>query len=339
MPDIYTEDEARTLVRANMLAASRQAQSNPEANPLADLMLGADRALGHIDRVAPGFESGARIAVPAVASGAIDLTRALTMGEASEGFVRLNLVDAGKTNELDPSSLMSQNSRVVAAGSRLIIAPEKPAPQFGPQSGANHPGFYTNPSKVRHVEPAAFASVTDGQEAALSATPFADADFSWGDAPNFAFRSKITRAQRRDVGGDQLSDDFLIAISLGLGELMDRLFLAAVLAAPTTAFTIGALAARHAKLAEARALVGTAGAGASFRGDGAFVAGPGIPAELTAATDKTVIGLFNRAAVAIRPELSVHVKRLNVSGDQELIVFGNMQPVIPNPSTDFWTVS
>ncbi|SQA57444.1 Uncharacterised protein [Burkholderia cepacia] len=309
----------------------------PQPNPLHEVFDNSTRALGYADVGAA--DAPHRIAVPAVASGGIELTRAFAMREGFESYYRLNLVEAGKTNELDPSALMRDNSRVVSAGARLIVAPEKPAPQFGPQSGANHPGFYTNPSKVRHVEPAAFASVTDGQEAALSAIPFEDADFSWGDAPNFAFRSKITRAQRRDVAGDQLSDDFMIAIALGLGELMDRLFLAAVLAATPAAFTIGALAARHAKLDEARALVGTAGASASWRGDGAFVAAGGIPAELTAATDKTVVGLFNRAAVAVRPELSVHVKRLNVSGDQELIVFGNLQPVIPNPSTDFWTAT
>ncbi|QCU53376.1 hypothetical protein FFM54_29240 [Burkholderia pseudomallei] len=310
----------------------------PQPNTLHEIFANSTRALGYADVGAA--DTPHRIAVPAVASGGIDLTRAFAMREGFESYYRLNLVEAGKTNELDPEALMRENSRVVAAGARLIVAPEKPAPQFGAESGANHPGFYTNPSKVRHIEPAAFgASVPDGQEAPLSPIPFADADFSWADAPNFAFRSKITRAQRRDVAGDQLSDDFMIAIALGLGELMDRLFLAAVLAATPTAFTIGALAARHAKLDEARALVGTAGAGASFRGDGAFVAGPGIPAELTASTDKTVVGLFNRAAVAIRPEVSVHVKRLNVSGDQELIVFGNLQPVIPNPAMDFWTVA
>ncbi|NVH69333.1 hypothetical protein G4D37_24685 [Burkholderia pseudomallei] len=309
----------------------------PQPNTLHEIFANSTRALGYADVGAA--DTPHRIAVPAVASGGIDLTRAFAMREGFESYYRLNLVEAGKTNELDPSALMGENSRVVAAGARLIVAPEKPAPQFGPQSGANHPGFYTNPSKVRHIEPAAFASVTDGQEAALAAIPFADADFQWNDAPNFGFRSKITRAQRRDVAGDQLSDDFMIAIALGLGELMDRLFLAAVLAATPAAFSIGALAARHAKLDEARALVGTAGASASWRGDGAFVAAGGIPAELTAATDKTVVGLFNRAAVAVRPELSVHVKRLNVSGDQELIVFGNLQPVIPNPSTDFWTAA
>ncbi|OXI91049.1 hypothetical protein CFB40_12150 [Burkholderia sp. AU31652] len=309
-----------------------------QPNPIHELMEGAQRALGYVEHDRPNGEVF-RTPKPAVSSGSIDLTRAFAMREGFESYYRLNLVDAGKTNDLNPEALMRENSRVVAAGARLIVAPEKPAPQFGAESGANHPGFYTNPSKVRSVLPASFASVTDGQDAALSAISFEDADFSWSDAPNFAFRSKITRAQRRDVGGDLLSDDFVIAIALGLGEMADHLFLAAVLAATPAAFSIGALAARHAKLDEARALVGTAGAGASFRGDGVFVAGPGIPAELTASTDKTVVGLFNRAAVAVRPELSVHVKRLNVSGDQELIVFGNLQPVIPNPAADFWTVA
>jgi hypothetical protein len=88
---------------------------------------------------------------------------------------------------------------------------------------------------------------------------------------------------------------------------------------------------------EANSRVVTAGDGAEIAGDGSFRAG-GVLAELTAATDKTVIGVFNRAAIAFRPELSVHVKRLNANGDSELTVFANAQAVLPN-AADFWTVS
>lgn len=253
---IYTEDE----VRIPMGAHSRAGQC--QSNPLDAVMEDATSALGYSD-YQRGDNEIIRMPKAAVASGGIDLTRAFTMADGYESFYRLNLVPAGKTNDLNPEALMRENSRVVAAGARLIVAPEKPAPSYGLESGANHPGFYTNPSKVRHVEPASFASVTDGQEAALSPIPFADADFSWPNAPNFAFRSKITRAQSRDVGGDQLGDDFMIAIALGLGELADHLFLSAVLAATPAAFTLGALATRHAKLDEARALVGTLGNSAS----------------------------------------------------------------------------
>ncbi len=306
-------------------------------NPLKNLFDQGQRALGYAE--VGSAEAPHRIAKPAVASGGLDLTRELTLNDTGSNYVRLNLVDAGKTNQLDPSAIIAANSRVIRAGAHLFVAPEKPAPVFNVDSGNNHPGFYENPAKFRHVLPAAFSTIADGSEASLSQIPFDDADLTWSDAPNLAFRSKITRAQRRDVGGDMLSDDFVIAIALGLAEQIDAMFLAAVLAATPAAFSMGALAARHALIKDACALVGTAGAGASWRGDGAFVAAGGIPAELTAATAATVVGLFGRAAVGVRPELAVHVKRLNTSGDQELIVFANAKPLIPSPAADFWTAS
>ncbi|WP_175978033.1 hypothetical protein [Burkholderia sp. BCC1047] len=320
--------------------AGRRTNSVANTTTLKDVFDGATRAMGATMHIAPGFDTGPVIRQPAVASGIIDLTRALTPAGASDGVYHVNTVPAAVTNDVDPLAVMRAHSRVVSfGGARLIVASEKPRPVFGSESGMNAPGFYRDVSKVRTVLPAALASVTDGQDAALSPIPFADADFSWGDAPNFAFRAQITRAQRRDVAGDQLAADFMLAIAMGLGELADSLFMQAVLAATPAAFSIGALAARHAKLDEARALVGTAGAGASFRGDGVFVAAGGIPAELTASSAGTIAGLFNRAAVAIRPELVVHVKRLNLQDTQELVVFGNLRAVIPNAAGDFWTVA
>ncbi|MEF9386507.1 hypothetical protein V4890_12895 [Ralstonia solanacearum species complex bacterium KE056] len=340
--EALTDDQVRVAFDAAFgnAPAGRRTDSLANTTTLKDVFEGATRAMGATMHIAPGFDTGPVIRQPAVASGVIDLTRALTPAGASDGVYHVNAVPAGVTNDVDPLAVMRAHSRVVSfGGARLIVASEKPRPVFGSESGMNAPGFYRDVSKVRTVLPAALASITDGQDAALSPLPITDADFHWSDAPNFAFRAQITRRQRRDAGGDQLAEDFMIAIAMGLGALADSRFVQVVLAAMPAAFSIGALAARHAKLDEARALVGTAGAGASFRGDGVFVAGPGIPAELTASSAATVAGLFNRAAIAIRPELSVHVKRQDMQDTQELTVFGNLKAVIPNASGDFWTVA
>lgn len=342
--ETLTDDQVRVAFHAAFgnQPAGRRVDDLANTTTLKAVFDGARSAHGAHYHAAPGFEAEGRVVrMPAVASGVIDLTRALSPAGASDGVYHVHALPAGTTESLDPLAVMRAHSRVVSfGGARLIVASEKPRPVFGSESGMNAPGFYRDVSKVRTVLPAALASVTDGQDAALSPIPFTDSDLHWSDAPNFAFRAQITRAQRRDVGGDQLAEDFMLSIAMGLGELADALFLKAVTDATPAPFTIGALAARHAKLDEARALVGTAGAGASFRGDGVFVAGPGIPAELTASSAATVAGLFNRAAVAIRPELAVHVKRSQSLQDtQELVVFGNMQAVIPNAAGDFFSIA
>lgn len=303
----------------------------PQQNPIAQAAAEARHALGFREHRTPGFDEPKRIPAPAVASTSMDLSRALTLGATPDGVYGLNMVPAGETTDLDPRSVIEANSRVVQAGARLIIAHPKPAPNFGGQ-----PVFYHDDALVRSVDPANFQTVVDGAEATLSPLPIHDAAFGWATTPHQAFRAKITRADHRAVGGDQLNEAFMVAVLRGLGELADKLLLQAILAAAPAAFTFGAAAARHAKIDELRALVGTAGNGAEIAGDGSFRAA-GVFAELTAATDKSVVGLFNRAAVAMRPELSVHVKRLNVNGDTELIVFANSQAVLPN-AADFWTV-
>ncbi|QOK96855.1 hypothetical protein HF909_10710 [Ralstonia pseudosolanacearum] len=304
----------------------------PQQNPVAQASAEARHAMGFHEHFTPGIDEPKRIPAPAVGSSGMDLSRALTLAGAVDGVHHLNSVLAGETKDLDPRSVIEANSRVVQAGARLIIAHPKPAPNFGTQ-----PVFYHDDALVRSVDPAPFATVADGAEATLSALPIHDAAFGWATTPHQAFRAKITRADHRAIGGAELDDAFMVAVLRGLGELADKLLLQAILAATPAAFTFGAAAARHAKYEELRALVGTAGNGAGIAGDGSFRAG-GVFAELTAATDKTVVGLFNRAAVAIRPELSVHVKRLNAVGDTELIVFANTQAVLPN-AADFWTVS
>ncbi|MXK57953.1 hypothetical protein GRT41_15845 [Burkholderia pseudomallei] len=341
------ENEQRPLshlsdaqVRAQLEAhgATAGQRYTAQSNPVAQAAEVAMRAMGFHEHFTPGIDEPKRIPTPAVGSGGMSLDRALSLAGAADGVYGLNMVPAGETNDLDPRSVIEANSRVVTAGARLIIAHKKPRPIYDPQSGNNHPGFYEETALVRHVDPAAFATVVDGADAALSPFPIHDASFAWGSTPHQAFHVKSTRAQHRAVGGAELNDAFMVAILRGLGELADQLLLNAILAATPAAFTFGAAAARHAKYDELRALVGTAGTGAGIAGDGSFRAG-GVFAELTAATDKTVVGLFNRAAIAFRPELSVHVKRLNVVGDTELTVFANAQAVVPNPAGDFWTVN
>lgn len=307
--------------------------NNTQANPIRVASEAADREPGFdIRRYGPGADEVRMTPKPPAGVGIANLTRAMKLGDVPEGIYGLNIVPAGESIDLNPQTIIEQHSRAAAAGARIIIAQPKPSEvREGVQL------MYRDSALVRNVDPANFQIVVDGADAAESPLPLHDAAFDWAATPHQAFRAKIARAQRRAVGGEQLDDAFMISVLRGLGLLADKLLVSTILAATPGAFTFGAAAARHAKIEELRALVGTAGTGAEISGDGSFRA-KGVLAELTAATDKSVIGLFNRAAVAIRPEVSVHIKR-DVNGDSEMTVFVNAQAVVPFASGDFWTVS
>lgn len=200
-------------------------------------------------------------------------------------------------------------------------------------------GFFEDAALLRVIDPAAFQTLADGADATASAMPTRDALFTWPSVPTAAFRTTITRAQNRQVGGgEDLRSALLEAILRGLAEYSDGLLLAAIAATTPAAFSFGAAAARHLKLEDLSGLIGTSGAGAAFRGDGAFVVNPGIPAELTASHAASFIGAFGTAGIALWPELSVHVRRMSVNGDLDVTCLVNAQAVVADPSK-FWTVA
>lgn len=304
-----------------------------QSNPLREISDAASRALGWHDHFSAGVETPRRTPSPAVASGGVDLLRALDLGATPDGVYRLDARKAGETQALDPRAVIEAHSRCVAAGARLIVAAPAPTPPLG-----DGIVLYRQEALVRSTDPAAFATVADGAAAVDSALPFHDASFQWQDAPSIAFSATITRPQHRAVGGDQLLDDLMISILAGLGEAADKSLLAAIAATAPAAFSFGLAAARHLTYDRLRALIGTNGTGAIIAGDGSFRANPGVQAELTAAHTGTFIGAFGRSAVAIRPELQVHFKRLDVNGSQEVTVFANVQAIVPDAGS-FWTVT
>jgi len=258
--------------------------------------------------------------------------RGLTLAWRRRVGVPFVNVPAADTVEIDPMDVLRANSSVARAGARILVAQMAPAEVHGGLQV-----MYHQDALLRTVDPSPFALVADGAEAATSPHPVHEALFNWTNCPSYAFRTKITRADRRSIGGDGLRAAIMIGVLKGLGELADNLVLQAILAATPAAFSLGAASARFSRFDELRALVGTAGIGAVVGQDGVLRAN-GIMAELTAAANQTVIGRFTRSAVAIRPELAVHAHRINNNGDTELTVFANAQAVVSNAG-DFWVAA
>lgn len=337
MPEIYTPEEARTMMQAHSrTGVSSDAQ--PNQNPLAALMENAERALGYAD-VGPA-EAPHRIRTPAASRVAIDLSQFVADGNPSPNVHGVQNRPTGETLTLDPRAVIEAHSVVAQAGASIIIsAPRDRAIAINGNKTDGLMGFYQDPQLVRNVDPAQFATLADGADATVSAIPTHDATFTWPSVPTAAFRTTITRAQNRALGGgDDLRDALLRSVLMGLGLYADKLLLAAIAAATPAAFTFGAAAAKFLKVDDLRAIIGTTGTGAGYRGDGTFMANPGIPAEITDATEGTYIGSFGSAAVAIWPELTVQARRLSTAGDLEVTCLVNAQAVLPDAGK-FWTAA
>lgn len=319
----------------------------PQQNPLAVVDEQARNASPFQEKWTPGFDEPRLIPQNAAASTTFDLGRAMVVNSETAYMLGLVTPDvdhdhsfdvpfvdvpAADTVEIDPMAVLRANSSVARAGARILVAQVAPTEvREGIQL------MFHQDQLLRSVDPAPFALVADGAAAASSPHPTHDSQFEWTNCPSYAFRTLISRADRRSIGGDGLRAAVMIAILKGLGELADKLMLQAILATTPSTFSLGAAAARFAKFDELRALIGTAGTGAAVGQDGTLRA-EGIMAELTGGATDTVIGRFTRTAVAIRPELAVHAHRINNNGDTEITVFCNAQAVVSN-AHDFWVAA
>lgn len=236
--------------------------------------------------------------------------------------------EAGKRSNL--SAALANASRVAGAGAVII-----PVPEPEPAKTVNGvTAFERAAMRFDLIEAATFAAVADGDDAPDSALPFFSAPIEIGETANLAFRVKLTRAERRAYEAGYLSDVALASICLGLARAADKVLLDAIAAAAPGVFSLGAAAARGFKFSELRALVGTAATGAAVNQDGALRVA-GVPAEMTTDATGTVIGAFNRSAVAISERITLTAERANVRSDLNVTCWANMHALLPMPGA-FW---
>jgi len=292
---------------------------------VADAIERATRALGYYDHIPVGMTEGKRMPQAAAALATLDLTAALDLPPLTGEVIAANA--PAKTVKLNAHLIAS--SRVAQAGARIIVAKEKPYEQ-----GL---AMYRDVGVFRIVERATFVDVADGAEVSASDLPVFDASIHWPDAPSIAYRTSLTRRQQKDVGGEDLAAQVLHSVVAGLAVSADRACLTAISAANPGTFSLGAAAARSLAFGELRGFVGRTGAGAAVDAAGTLRCA-GVESELTETVADSFVGSFTRCAVAIRPEISVHFRRLNATGDLEAVVFANMLPLIPDPSA-FWRVA
>lgn len=226
------------------------------------------------------------------------------------------------------------NSRCAAAGATIITRPDPTrALAVGRDKGI---AFQRVAKYFSTIEAAPFATVADDTDVAVSNLPISRATLNWAESVQKSVRFELPRSLQRQVGYDQIVDEVMLAFVFGLARASDAVLLEAILASTPATFTPAAVATKGLRITELRALEGTDGAGAGWRGDGQFAAAGGILADTTADAAGTVIGSFGRAGVAIHESIDLIIERRNLQGDLVLTAHANMIPMLPNPGV-FWT--
>ncbi|PPT99401.1 hypothetical protein XaraCFBP7407_02820 [Xanthomonas arboricola pv. arracaciae] len=240
---------------------------------------------------------------------------------------------------MDPLAAARAHSRVAQAGTVLLLR----APHIQPQpTGLRGDVVLSRQvSGITVIKPLALRPIADGagtpDQAAL---PVSQAHVDWSDegaTPVYGARLVLSRAAFRDrLHNGTLEHSLLASILAGIGAMADQALLTALSGANLPEFSIGAAAAAGLPFNSLRALVGTAGAGATVADDGTLRAAR-VLAELTDATAGTFVGAFNSAAVMLDNEARVIVDRGATDGSLVVTVYGSAAALIPDPSK-FWKV-
>lgn len=244
---------------------------------------------------------------------------------------------AGSAIRMDAA--LVANSRAAQAGARVLIQAENTkAHAVGPTGGVV---MERRPVRFSNIEAAPFGVVDINTEAnaPIVALPVFSTDIDWrsADIQHLAVRFEIPRSARRAIDAEDLWAEIVASLTLGLSRAADQVMLAALAAAPLTAFTLAKAAAEGLQFDELRGLVGTNGAGAVVAQDGAMRVA-GVASELTADTAATIVGAFNRCAIAVNEDISIHAERLGKAGHLSVTCWAQMLAVVPD-ANKFWTVA
>lgn len=232
------------------------------------------------------------------------------------------------------------NSRVAKAGAHVILRAES-SNVFQVGKTPDAVAIERLPARFVNIDAASFATVAEDDDAPsvalASVVRAADLTADWGAAKMKAFSMELKRSDLHRVKEDELLAEVMTAITLGVARAADEVLLSAITAATPNVFSLAALAARGLQLGDVRALAGTSATGAAVGADGVLRVA-GVPAGLTPDMAGTLIGAWNRVAVAVNDEVTVIFERVDPNGRLALSVWATMLPVIPDPSV-FWTVA
>ena len=257
---------------------------------------------------------------------------------------RLRRIPAGRRNlsqaTVDPLAIARSTSRLAAAGAHLILR-EPPIPH----KDSGHSGIIVMQREVSGfsvIQPLPLSAVADNTDSPLlTELPVKSASLDWSDenrAPAFGVQLEIPRNEYRDRLYDGTLDEVLtVAILAGIGRIADQALMDALSAASLPDFTLAGAASSGLAFHQLRAIVGTAGVGATVGQDGVLRAS-GVSAELTDTGNQTFIGAFDHAAVVLDRDIRVIAEKTGKAGALAVTVYGAAAPLLPDKAK-FWKVA
>lgn len=244
---------------------------------------------------------------------------------------------AGEVHRLDTALLL--NSRVMQAGARLIVMPSSMEPVSDKQN--RFVGFRDEPAGFVTIEAASLDALTldVNQEGSVTAQPIPvhEAKVNRDGWTQRGLRFELKRSTMKAKGMPLLTAEMMTAIALGIARAADQELLSAIAATTPAAYSLAAASAEGLRFGELRAIVGTGAAGAAVNDSGRLHVS-GVPAELTPDMAGTLVGAWDRSALAINDEIQLLVERTNANGSMAVTCWVDMQPLLPEPGK-FWSVA
>lgn len=234
---------------------------------------------------------------------------------------------------------VTAGSRVAQAGAHIIVCPDAAKPHAVGTGGAI--ALERIPVRFVNIEAASFGTVDveNEDDAPMVTLPVLSSEIDWTSQGVRAksVRFEIPRSERRHIDPDDLCAQISFVLTLGLARAADEVLCSALSTAGLAPFTLAEAATQGLRFDELQALAGSEGIGAAVGADG-ILRVAGIHAELTPDMTGTVIGAWNRAAVAVKDDIVVLFERLDTSGKLAVTAWATMQALVPD-SSKFWTVA
>lgn len=244
--------------------------------------------------------------------------------------------EAGKVSRLDTSIVA--NSAVLSSGAHLIVCDLEENSKAIPMEKGGI--AFQNTERYFDIIDRAPFTLIDGEheELAPNSPRITSRLIDTTGMKVLGTRVELTRAeQRRFASEGVMAAEVLTSFALGLGAALDRLYLDALLVSLPPAYSLAALAAAGFDVTAARALVGTAAAGAVVEPTTSELRVSGLPARMTAAMAETLVLVPARSAIAIDSEIRIIAQKTGKHGGLALTALASAIPIVDAASA--WAVS
>lgn len=299
----------------------------------------ATRAMNHRAHTPAGFSEPTQyIPAPAVRSmiAVLSTSKLPALFDKNGNLVRTPKGKPAAVTTTAPAAIIAA-SRVARAGANVVICDDPDTARVIGPAGAI--AMERVPTQFRVIQPAGFSvvDVETEDELPVSSLPTLAAPIDWkSDAvKHLGVRMEFPRSVIRRIDSEQLCDEIVASITLGIAKAADSVLLAALDPATLPTYDNSLAAAAGLGFDELSMLVGAAFDPVPPMGR--LQGNTPINVELCGDIPGgvSVVGAFNRAGVAVRGEVPIHWQRMGLDGGMAVTAWITLLPLVPKRGM-FW---